>query len=297
MTSRRWVFTLNNYTAEELEHVRGFLRQCTYAIFGRERGANNTPHLQGFLIYPSPQRLSFFRRRLSERAHFERSLGSTEQASAYCKKDGDFEEFGERPPERGRRRDLEEFIAWGDEFIREHGRPPSSPEIARSRPFEYARYPRAVNLFAHRAPPVSIQTGEPRDWQLELVERLEQPADARTVVFYVDSEGGKGKTWFQQWYLSKYPERCQVLSIGKRDDLAYMIDALRSIFFFNVPRGGIEFLQYPILEQLKDRMVHSHKYNSRIKIFRSNVHVIVFSNEMPDLNKMSSDRFLIINMD
>lgn len=112
-------------------------------------------------------------------------------------------------------------------------------------------------------------------------------------MFYVDPEGGKGKSWFQAWYLTKHPETTQVLSGGKRDDIAHSIDQSKSVFFFNIPRGGMEFLQYTILEQLKDQMVFSPKYNSQMKFLSKTPHVLVFCNEQPDLNKMTEDRYTI----
>lgn len=293
MTSRRWVFTLNNYTAAEQYRIAQIFESdaITYGIYGIETGSNGTPHLQGFVILPRAQRLSWLRNRLSPRGHYERALGSSAQCVTYCKKDGNFVEFGELPTEQGRRGDIDAFIAWGDEFIATNGRAPTSPEIAQERPAEYTRFPRATNLFAHRAPPPVLQEGQANAWQQALHDEMEAPPSPRSVIFYVDVEGGKGKTWFQQWYLTKYPRKTQVLTIGKRDDIAYMIDQTKSVFFFNIPRGGMEFLQYTILEQLKDRMVSSCKYVSRMKYLVEMPHVIVFSNEEPDMNKMSQDRY------
>ena len=74
--------------------------------------------------------------------------------------------------------------------------------------------------------------------------------------------------------------------------MAYALDPTRSIFFINVARGGMQFLQYRILEGLKDRMVFSEKYESVMKILLKPTHVIVFSNEMPDRTKMSEDRYV-----
>lgn len=297
INSRRWVFTLNNYTDDERNHIdsMGTNEMVTYLIYGREVGEGGTPHLQGFVILRRAQRLSWLRRRLCARAHFEVARGTSQQASDYCKKDGDFVEFG-TPPTQGGRTDLEDFIAWGDAFIAENGRGPTSPEIARGRPAEYVRYPRAVSLFAARAPPPQIRDGQLNEWQQQLDADLGEEPDDRTVRFFVDVDGGKGKTWFQQWYLTQHPDTCQILSIGKRDDLAFIIDVSKRVFLFNVPRDGMQFLQYTILEQLKDRIVHSFKYRSCVKVFSANVHVVVFCNEAPDMTKMSGDRFNIINL-
>jgi len=299
MSSRRWVFTLNNYTADEHSVLTTYITQSSsvvYGVVGKEVGQNGTHHLQCFVILDQPQRLSFLRRRLSDRAHYERALGTSAQASDYCKKDGDYFEWGDLPTNSGQRTDLHSFIKWGIDFIASNGRAPSSPEIARERPIEYLRYPRAVNLFASHAPAPQLQEGVPVDWQRELAAVLDGPANDRSIMFYVDPLGGAGKTWFQHWYLTNNPEKVQVLSIGKRDDLAFMIDPLKKVFFFNVPRTGMEFLQYTILEQLKDRIVHSFKYHSRTKFLHECPHVVVFCNEAPDLGKLSQDRYDIHNM-
>jgi len=99
----------------------------------------------------------------------------------------------------------------------------------------------------------------------------------------------------QYWY-SERPDDVQMLRVGKRDDFAYAIDPTKKLFVFDIPRGGMEYLQYTILEQLKDRVIFSPKYNSRTKIIRHKVHVVVFCNEDPDRNKMSRDCYYIINI-
>lgn len=299
MSSRRWCFTYNNYTADVERLIVEFFNHndVSYGIYGREIApGTGTPHLQGFCILRVPQRLSFLRNRIGAGGHYERAVASSHDAAQYCKKENDFVEVGTVPVEQGRRRDLDDFLEWGNSFIQSKGRAPTSPEVAKERPHEYLRYPRAINLFANRAPPAVLREGEPRAWQRDLAEEVDGPANDRTVIFYVDPEGGKGKSWFQQWYYSKNPHKTQILSIGKRDDLTYMVNSLCSVFFFNLPRNGMQFLQFSVLEQLKDRMVHSHKYQSKLKILQVVPHVIVFTNEQPPLDAMSEDRYDIRNI-
>lgn len=46
----------------------------------------------------------------------------------------------------------------------------------------------------------------------------------------------------------------------------------------------MEFFQYSVLEKLKDQLIFSSKYYSRVKVL---LHpVLVFCNEMPDETKM-----------
>lgn len=96
--------------------------------------------------------------------------------------------------------------------------------------------------------------------------------------------------------MTHYSDRTQRLSVGKRDDLAFALDANKSLFLFDIPRGQLEYLQYSILESMKDQMVFSPKYQSMSKVFANPVHVVVFTNEQPDQTKMTSDRYNIINI-
>ena len=75
--------------------------------------------------------------------------------------------------------------------------------------------------------------------------------------------------------------------------MAYVIDISKSIFLFDIPRGSMEYLQYSILEQLKDQMIFSPKYESVSKVIPHKVHVVVFCNEEPDRNAMTEDRYKI----
>lgn len=104
--SKRWCFTLNNYTSED--EIKLSQVQCSYVVYGREVGESGTPHLQGFITFPKNYRLTGLRKIL-DRAHWEPARGTSKEASDYCKKDGDFEERGE-VPFQGKRTDLDAAI-------------------------------------------------------------------------------------------------------------------------------------------------------------------------------------------
>lgn len=289
--SKRWCFTINNYTDEDIERCDNV--ECKYIVYGKEVGENGTPHLQGFVIFRTNKRLNAVKALLSDRGHYDTARGTSSQAADYCKKDGDFVERGNCPAGRGTRTDLEELTQWIDDFIVEHGRPPSRRDIAANQPIAFIKYRNIEELANLRAPTPVLRQGEPRPWQRALADELLQPADDRSVVFYVDREGGTGKSWFQQWFFSSHPDSCQILAPDGIANMAYALDHSRHIIFINVPRGGIQFLPYRFLEQCKDRMVFSSKYESTMKVFRTPVHVIVFTNEDPDMEKMSEDRYVI----
>lgn len=301
MTSTRWCFTLNNPSDDDEQKCSDFLSSgvVTYGVLGRETGESGTPHLQGFVILGSSQRLSYLRRRLSDRAHYERANGTSEQARDYCKKDGDFEEFGTFPARQGHRTDLDELLEWAKQFESDNGRPAASPDIAKHQPRAYLKYPRFRALCAHRAARRQLEFGDPLPWQLDLAEYVadepEGVVNDRKVRFIVDPEGGKGKTWFCRWMLTNH-YACQVLGVGRASDIAHMIDETKHIFLFNVARGQMEFLSYSILEQLKDRILISGKYHGATKLWTRKTIVVVLCNEFPDYTKMTNDRYDVIEL-
>lgn len=298
--SSRWMFTLNNYTDDEQQRVVDFLSghpHVKYGTFGRETApTTGTPHLQGFVIFVRGKSLAWVRQRLV-RCHLEPAASTSERCRTYCQKDGDFLEYGTFPSNGGTRTDLHRLFQWSDGFTASHGRAPNSPEIAREFPVEYTRYSRISRTLFNRTEPAILETGDLRAWQSDLYDAVQLEADDRTVTFVTDNQGNRGKSWFMRWLYTKHPDKVQILGVGKRDDIAHCVSTDKSIFLFNVPRGSMEYLQYSILESLKDRVIFSPKYTSVTKIFNHKNHVIVFSNEHPDMTKMSADRYNIVNLD
>jgi len=294
--ARRFCVTLNNPTDDECQAFGDFCDgpRCVYAVIGRETGESGTPHLQCFLILPSPQRFSFLHRAISPRLHLETTRGTSRQASDYCKKDGDFEEYGTFPDQQGKRTDIESFTTW----VQEQSTAPSEREVARQFPSLYLRYRSALlDLVEHLRPePEFGSGGSLREWQRLLVGKLEEPPDDRSVMFYVDESGGMGKSYFVRYCFTKFAGQVQALSVGKRDDLTFAIDTSKSIFIFDIPRLGMEFLQYSVLEKLKDQILFSAKYASRTKFLPHPVHVVVFSNEFPNMEALTEDRFNITTL-
>lgn len=110
--SRRYCFTVNNYTAVDVEELRqlGGDSRTKYLVFGREGdGEGETPHLQGFVIFTAQRAFSSVRKLCGGRGHWEETRASSIQAADYCKKEEDFEEFGTGPVAPGTRTDLEEI--------------------------------------------------------------------------------------------------------------------------------------------------------------------------------------------
>lgn len=107
--SRRWCFTLNNYSDSEYLAVIGLANSVSYLIVGKEVGETGTPHLQGYVVFQSNCRLAGAKRHLGSRCHLACAMGSSAQNRAYCSKGGDFFETGICPESDGGAR---EKIKW-----------------------------------------------------------------------------------------------------------------------------------------------------------------------------------------
>lgn len=295
MSGKKWCFTLNNWNDDEQQRIISVQNDPTfiYLVFGRESGDSGTPHLQGYVCFSHSLTRSQVKTKLGvHRAHLEVARGSPVQASAYCKKDNDFEEFGELPSQ-GKRTDWDRYR----EFVQELGRIPTPRELVSHNVGLYARYKKGLlDIAVQILPPPKFTESQPRlGFQTSICGKI--AADnhhPRKVDFVVDEVGNSGKSWITQWALSNYADKVQILGCGKRDDIAYQIDATKSVFLFDVPRAQMEYFQYPVIEMLKNRLVQSNKYEACLKQLPLVPYVAVFSNEMPDMEKMSEDRYNII---
>ena len=103
MSYRRFCFTINNYTDEDIAAVEAL--DYKYLIYGRERApTTNTPHLQCYVSLRKKTRFTTFRA-MVPRAHVAICKGTHEENVVYCKKGGAFVEKGE--VRQGYRTDLD----------------------------------------------------------------------------------------------------------------------------------------------------------------------------------------------
>lgn len=296
---RHWCFTLNNYSGAELQSLSelGTASQCTYLIYGKEVGESGTPHLQGFVSFKNVETFNTVKSWVGLRCHLEKARAADlSKARDYCKKENDWTEFGIFENNQGKRTDWDKFRS----FVIELGRVPSERDMYTSFPGLYARYSRHCMKAARAWLPDRQLVPEeqvPRfGWQTRVYARAVNPPIDRKITFVVDPSGNSGKTWLCLKLMSLFPDRVQILGIGKRDDLAYMLDESKNIFLVDIPRSQMIFLQYSVLEMIKNGLVISPKYESGVKVLHSSASVIVFSNEPPDMTALTSDRYEIINI-
>lgn len=81
MASKTWVYTLNNYTDQDIEQFKSFTvskHRCC-----KEKGASETEHLQGAITFKRAYRLAQLKK-LNEKVHWEQAR--TKDAENYCTK-------------------------------------------------------------------------------------------------------------------------------------------------------------------------------------------------------------------
>lgn len=157
-TGRLFVFTLNNYTDEELKECKALVNdeeaKIKFIAWGYELSpSEGTPHLQGFLVAKDPCRWARFKKVPGlKRAHFQLARGTFAQCKVYCTKsrtkdparNPNYEEFGVAAHcGQGSRTDICRAV----EMIQEHK---SAQQVAEQLPLTYVRMHRGLEALAHR---------------------------------------------------------------------------------------------------------------------------------------------------
>ncbi|GAC77764.1 replication protein, partial [uncultured marine virus] len=207
---RKWCFTLNNYTQEELKNLAHDFRDFQY-IFGKEIGDDKkTPHIQGYV--ESKHAVAFNTiKAFIPRGHIERCRGTTKSNYEYCSKDGD-------------------FITNID-----------------------------LRTFQEKLNAMCLKVYEKVKWKNWQAQVLDLKTDTRTIHWYWERKGNVGKT-----YLCKYLAltRNLILCDGKKNDIFNQVNMLiqaekiPDIIICDIPRTSLGFVNYGVLEKLKDGMLY-----------------------------------------
>lgn len=291
--SKYWCFTLNNYNP-----VYEIIYDSTtmdYLVYGREVGAQNTPHLQGYVEFKKVQRMTSVKRLLGEdRIHLEGRMGTCEEAIDYCKKDNNWIDYGEHKcTVPGQRTEIGKAITL---FL--EGK--SESEVSECIGYSWVRsrghilaHVRQVEADRHRLLAAeSYNNVVLRDWQQELLEVLSGDPHPRQVIWYYDADGNAGKTFMSKYLVHKH--NAARYDNAKSVDVKYAYTGQR-ICVFDLVRSCSDHINYEIIEQIKNGIFFSTKYISQCKTFMV-PHVVCFSNEMPDQTKLSADRWNIIDL-
>ncbi len=240
-------------------HAEQVLGACARFIFGEERGASGTPHLQGAVKFHNRQRFTAVQKLFpDEGVHWEVMKKPWKLNVIYCKKEmaGDWSKIHGNIPEASR------FIG------------------------------REKRLMDAMYSPVIWRT-----WQQEVIDIIKHTEPNRQVHWFWEPTGKAGKTYLAKWLYMNYD--CilgggratdvyyQVAKFYEDNDATDP-----KLILLDIPRSSQKFCNYAAIEKLADGMVQSGKYEGGIFLWVP-PHVIVFANEPPAFECMSKDRWSV----
>jgi len=313
--------TLNNYTPEELAHLRTVTStsgtKIKYITFNAEVGENGTPHLQIYAQAFSCLSVSAWHKALGSRIANIVPTQNQERALKYCQgfsfdeetqeytlKAGStpFEQYGKLPhADQGTRTDLHEAHAAVMKrtlteimLSGEHTQAIASHYAYFKDLDSHAQADRAFKQ-ARNQHNEFMAARTPLAWEHVLHDIIAQPPCTRSIHWFVDTIGETGKTInAKSLYFNHNAYYC---TGGKSADIAHAYQ-YQPIVIFNLVASQDKETQaylYTVLEQFKDGIFSSGKYNSMIKTFKI-PHVIVMSNEWPDETRMKKSRIVVHNI-
>jgi len=259
LRARGWCFTLNNYDEREFEDIKEVLHNSTLKfVIGKEVApTTGTEHLQGYAYFKNPQTLKHLIKKVIPGAHWEVSRGSPEQNLNYCTK--------------------------SDENAIQVG-------FTKKETLQDKMKARLLKKY---------EDIEWKPWQKKLLDIIDEEPDTRTINWVFDSIGNSGKSFLTK-YLALTHEI--IIADGKKDNIFNQVNRKLNeeekefkLVILDIPRSSENYINYGVLEQLKNGLIYSGKYEGGLCLF-DDVHVIVFANFMPDLEQFSEDRWNIIDI-
>nr|QKI29030.1 Rep [Kummerowia striata CRESS virus] len=318
---RSAVFTINNPG----DHVPTFNDSTMHYIgWARQRGLKKgTPHLQGLVVFKKKMRKRTIEIILMDseerRCYIAPMRGTPEQARAYFVEDPkgtneeDAEEYGTIPddvePEKINRRD-EIFCAKEDI---ENGIVSCERDLYKNYTYLMTQGGTAMVLlkllqYEQLSKPFPISDDvmnnlfnkEGPSLVARMLEYVEKPYTYRDYIWVVDSAGLGGKTTSMKAlhnYVLKLEGKEKIwqpyyFKTGKSNDLLHMIPEETTLFLIDIPRDAP--IPYKVIEQIRDGVLTSGKYEGRTKVLKEPRKMIVCSNAMPEREKITFGDFTLV---
>lgn len=152
---------------------------------------------------------------------------------------------------------------------------------------------------------LKIQIREPKEmelypWQKEMEEMLEKEPDDRHVIWIFDRKGGMGKTKFCKWYKDWHDKETLLANAtgGMRDFATIVKNGLDGgwtgrVCLLNLTRDCEQKAIYAPIEAVKDGVFTTTKYEGSCFRIPRDTWMVCFANFIPDINKLSLDRWRI----
>nr|UOF82260.1 rep protein [Cressdnaviricota sp.] len=263
--------------------------EVKYAIFGVEIcPTTGNEHLQSYVYYTNARTLNSVRKDFAPnhvKARYK--ISNPVKASDYCKKDKNYQEFGVLPNDK--RGQVNE---WGD-ITNDILAGMSLTDLTLKYPEAAFRYSSGIkNMYELHRPKhkfsILEKFGKFNDVQSEIMEYVQGPTHDREIYWIYDPVGGVGKTDMANHLISN--NGFLVFGNAKTADVALAWNGENVIFDYS--RSQQDHINYGVIEDIKNGRIFSGKYQSCTKLY-ARPKVIVFANFLPDMEKMSADRWNI----
>lgn len=276
--SRNWILTINNFTETQKNEFSKICEKNKYKfIFQIEAGESGTPHIQAWIEATNARTFQSVKT-LWPDAHIEKCK-KREAAALYCMKD--------------ETRTSETFFTNLTE-VELHNLKCDAENKKKN------KKPTKEDLMGPE-PPLEdeIEGLTLYPYQQKIQDIFDGPVDKRKIYWICDN-GNKGKTSFAKHMCIKYPYNIIYLS-GKGADIKHgvaeyvkQVGNRFKMAIFGFPRSLEDYVSYQSLEEVKDGIFFSGKYESGMCKY-NRPHVICLANFLPDTKKLTADRWEIIN--
>lgn len=254
--SRNFCLTINNYTLKDYEDICNLKDTMTEWAIQSEVGTNGTPHLQIALCFKNARSFNNIKK-LFKTAHIE--IAKNKYACLqYCNKKDTCD---------GKIKDINILDKKNNK----------------------------LNVCTK---PVFNDKMKLYKWQEEILEIIKEEPDNRKIYWYYEDEGNTGKSSICKHICMNNKNALYIC--GKASDMKYAIIQFvlthkksPEIILIDIPRSMDEkYISYSGIESIKNGIIFSTKYESGMCMFDS-PHVLIFSNNYPDLSKFSEDRWIL----
>lgn len=136
-----------------------------------------------------------------------------------------------------------------------------------------------------------------KDWQLDVINIVNSTPDSRSIHWFWEATGNTGKSFLAKFLFLKY--KC-IIADGKKDNIFHQVKTFLDenpdedpvLVLLDVPRSASGYVCYGAIEQLKNGLIYSGKYEGGACVFNP-PHVIVFANTPPSDYDWSADRLIV----
>lgn len=133
----------------------------------------------------------------------------------------------------------------------------------------------------------------------EIIKIITKEPDNRTINWIWSEKGAVGKTSTAAYIENHYNGVCIANGKGadiKNQAITHLEENDLDLLIINIPRVNENYVSYPAIEEIKDGLIYSGKYEGGFANIE-HPHVIILANFEPDISKLSEDRWNIINLD